>query len=209
MATKPDIELVALTKRFGETAAVDNVSLRIPAGSYCCLLGPSGCGKTTTLRMIAGHEEATEGDIILGSENITHAAPAARGTAMMFQSYALFPHPDCTDNVAFSLRMRGVDKDTRRVARPRHAEARPDGALRRPAAGPAFGRPAAARGAGARADHRPAGAAARRAALGARPLPAHPHAGGAEERCRRAWASASSTSPTARTRRWRWPIWWW
>ena len=79
MATKPDVELVAVTKRFGETAAVDSVSLRIPAGSYCCLLGPSGCGKTTTLRMIAGHEEATEGDIILGSENITHLPPAARG----------------------------------------------------------------------------------------------------------------------------------
>jgi putative spermidine/putrescine transport system ATP-binding protein len=115
MATKPEIELVAVTKRFGDAVAVDNVSLRIPAGCYCCLLGPSGCGKTTTLRMIAGHEEATEGDIILGSENITNAAPASRGTAMMFQSYALFPHLDCTDNVAFSLRMRGVDKDTRRA----------------------------------------------------------------------------------------------
>jgi putative spermidine/putrescine transport system ATP-binding protein len=106
---------VALTKRYGETVAVDNVSLRIPAGSYCCLLGPSGCGKTTTLRMIAGHEEASEGDIILGNENITYAAPAGRGTAMMFQSYALFPHLDCADNVAFSLRMRGVDKETRRT----------------------------------------------------------------------------------------------
>ncbi len=115
MATKPDVELVAVTKRFGETAAVDTVSLRIPAGSYCCLLGPSGCGKTTTLRMIAGHEEASEGDIILGSENITYLPPAARGTAMMFQSYALFPHLDCTDNVAFSLRMRGVDKEKRRA----------------------------------------------------------------------------------------------
>jgi putative spermidine/putrescine transport system ATP-binding protein len=114
MAKKPDIELVALTKRFGETVAVDAINLRIPAGSYCCLLGPSGCGKTTTLRMIAGHEEASEGDVILGSENITHLPPAARGTAMMFQSYALFPHLDCTDNVAFSLRMRGVDKETRR-----------------------------------------------------------------------------------------------
>jgi putative spermidine/putrescine transport system ATP-binding protein len=114
MAKRPDIELVALTKRFGDTAAVDAVSLRIPAGSYCCLLGPSGCGKTTTLRMIAGHEEASDGDIILGPENITNLPPAARGTAMMFQSYALFPHLDCTDNVAFSLRMRGVDKETRR-----------------------------------------------------------------------------------------------
>jgi putative spermidine/putrescine transport system ATP-binding protein len=115
MAKKPDIELVALTKRYGATAAVDSINLKIPTGSYCCLLGPSGCGKTTTLRMIAGHEDATEGDVILGSENITGLPPAARGTAMMFQSYALFPHLDCTDNVAFSLKMRGVDKDKRRA----------------------------------------------------------------------------------------------
>src|SRR5438105_2475981 len=115
MAKKPDIELVALTKRYGSTVAVDAINLKIPAGSYCCLLGPSGCGKTTTLRMIAGHEEASEGDVILGAENITHLAPAARGTAMMFQSYALFPHLDCTDNVAFSLKMRGVDKEARRT----------------------------------------------------------------------------------------------
>ncbi len=113
MALKPDIELVALTKRYGDTLAVDSINLRIPAGSYCCLLGPSGCGKTTTLRMIAGHEEASDGDILLGSENITHLPTAARGTAMMFQSYALFPHLDCTDNVAFSLKMRGVDRETR------------------------------------------------------------------------------------------------
>ena len=114
MAKKPDIELVALTKRYGVTVAVDAVNLKIPAGSYCCLLGPSGCGKTTTLRMIAGHEEVTEGDVILGSDNITHLPPAARGTAMMFQSYALFPHLDCVDNVAFSLKMRGVQKEARR-----------------------------------------------------------------------------------------------
>ena len=115
MAKKPDIELVALTKRYGGTVAVDAINLKIPAGSYCCLLGPSGCGKTTSLRMIAGHEDATEGDVILGAENITNLPPAARGTAMMFQSYALFPHLDCTDNVAFSLKMRGVDRDTRRA----------------------------------------------------------------------------------------------
>jgi putative spermidine/putrescine transport system ATP-binding protein len=115
MAKKPDIELVVLTKRYGDTLAVDKISLRIPAGSYCCLLGPSGCGKTTTLRMIAGHEEVSDGDVILGSENITQLPPAARGTAMMFQSYALFPHLDCIDNVAFSLKMRGVDKERRRA----------------------------------------------------------------------------------------------
>ncbi len=115
MAKKPDIELIALTKLYGSTVAVDAINLKIPAGSYCCLLGPSGCGKTTTLRMIAGHEEASDGDVILGAENITSLPPAARGTAMMFQSYALFPHLDCIDNVAFSLKMRGVARDTRRT----------------------------------------------------------------------------------------------
>src|SRR5205814_5875756 len=92
MATKPDVELVAVTKRYGATVAVDAIDLRIPAGSYCCLLGPSGCGKTTTLRMVAGHESVTAGDIRLGDEVITDLPPARRGTAMMFQSYALFPH---------------------------------------------------------------------------------------------------------------------
>ncbi len=114
MVGAPDIELIALTKRYGQTVAVDNINLKIPAGTYCCLLGPSGCGKTSTLRMIAGHEEASDGDVILGRDNITDLPPAKRGTAMMFQSYALFPHLDCIDNVAFSLKMRGVDKAQRR-----------------------------------------------------------------------------------------------
>jgi putative spermidine/putrescine transport system ATP-binding protein len=107
------VELVMLTKAFGETKAVDAINLHIPSGSYCCLLGPSGCGKTTTLRMIAGHEEATSGDILLGNQNVTDLPPAKRGTAMMFQSYALFPHLSVLDNVAFSLKMRGVDREER------------------------------------------------------------------------------------------------
>src|ERR1700691_5055874 len=108
-----DVELVSVTKRYGSTLAVDNVSLRIPRASYCCLLGPSGCGKTTTLRMIAGHEAVTDGDVLIGGDNVTLLPPARRGTAMMFQSYALFPHLSCLDNVAFSLKMKGVDKATR------------------------------------------------------------------------------------------------
>ena len=115
MAKAADIELVALTKRYGAVTAVDGIGLRIPAGTYCCLLGPSGCGKTSTLRMIAGHEIASEGDILLGADNITELPPARRGTAMMFQSYALFPHLTCLDNVAFSLKMRGVGKVERRT----------------------------------------------------------------------------------------------
>jgi putative spermidine/putrescine transport system ATP-binding protein len=107
--------LIGVSKRFASTIAVDAVNLKILAGSYCCLLGPSGCGKTTTLRMIAGHEMATSGDILLGSQNVTDLPPAARGTAMMFQSYALFPHLSVIDNVAFALKMRGVEKTTRHI----------------------------------------------------------------------------------------------
>jgi putative spermidine/putrescine transport system ATP-binding protein len=108
------VELVGVTKKFtlGQ-AAVDNISLRIASGSYCCLLGPSGCGKSTTLRMIAGHESVTSGDILLENRNITNLPAAERGTAMMFQSFALFPHLSALDNVAFSLKMKGVDKQAR------------------------------------------------------------------------------------------------
>jgi putative spermidine/putrescine transport system ATP-binding protein len=113
MATPAALELVAVTKRYDTTLAVDTVNLKIPAGTYCCLLGPSGCGKTSTLRMIAGHEAVSEGDIILGPQNVTDLEPAKRGTAMMFQSYALFPHLTVLDNVAFALKMRGIDRATR------------------------------------------------------------------------------------------------
>ncbi len=108
-----DVELVAATKRYGETLAVDGISLRIAPASYCCLLGPSGCGKTSTLRMIAGHEQVTDGDVLIRDRNVTDLPPARRGTAMMFQSYALFPHLNCLDNVAFSLKMRGIGKAAR------------------------------------------------------------------------------------------------
>jgi len=112
--SSPDLELVHLVKHYGSTTAVDGIDLKIAGGSYCCLLGPSGCGKTSTLRMIAGHELASEGDILLGPRNITQLPAAGRGTAMMFQSYALFPHLSALDNVAFSLKMRGVAKEERR-----------------------------------------------------------------------------------------------
>ena len=105
------IEVIGLTKRYAQgKPAVDSIHLRIASGSYCCLLGPSGCGKSTTLRMIAGHESASDGDILLENRNITDLPAAERGTAMMFQSFALFPHLSALDNVAFSLKMKGVDK---------------------------------------------------------------------------------------------------
>ena len=134
-ASANTLELVALTKRYSDAvAAVDNINLRIPANHYCCLLGPSGCGKSSTLRMIAGHETVTSGDVLLGGRNITDASAAERGTAMMFQSYALFPHLTTLDNVAFSLKMRGVSKPERhrrasalleRVAMTEYAQRKP------------------------------------------------------------------------------------
>jgi putative spermidine/putrescine transport system ATP-binding protein len=108
-----DVELIAVTKRYGSTVAVDDISLRVPKGGYCCLLGPSGCGKTSTLRMIAGHEGISEGDLLIDGRNVTDLPPSARGTAMMFQNYALFPHLNCLDNVAFGPKMRGVAKAER------------------------------------------------------------------------------------------------
>lgn len=108
---KPEkLEFAALTKKYGQTIAVDEINLKIPSGTYCCFLGPSGCGKTSTLRMIAGHEEISGGDILLGSKIINNFPPAKRGTAMMFQNYALFPHLSCLDNVGFALKMRGIKK---------------------------------------------------------------------------------------------------
>jgi putative spermidine/putrescine transport system ATP-binding protein len=108
------IEVVGLSKLFDAgKPAVDNISLRIAKGSYCCLLGPSGCGKSTTLRMIAGHESVSSGDVLLDNRNITDLPAAERGTAMMFQSFALFPHLSALDNVAFSLKMKGVAKPER------------------------------------------------------------------------------------------------
>ncbi len=99
-----DLHLVNLTKSFGDFKAVDNLSLTIPAGSFFALLGPSGCGKTTTLRMVAGLEEPTSGQIKLGQEDVTNLPPYKRWVNTVFQSYALFPHLTIYENVAFGLR---------------------------------------------------------------------------------------------------------
>ena len=115
MTKAAEIDIISVSKIYGQTTAVHSISLKIPAGTYCCLLGPSGCGKTSTLRMIAGHETISSGDVRLGNTVVTDLPPAKRGTAMMFQSYALFPHLDLVDNIAFSLKMKGVDKEARRA----------------------------------------------------------------------------------------------
>ena len=115
-ASSGRIELDGVVKSYGAVTAVDHVDLAVPAGSYCCLLGPSGCGKTSTLRMIAGHEEISAGSVSIDGDDVGGLTPAQRPTAMMFQNYALFPHLNCLDNVAFSLRMRGVSKADRHAA---------------------------------------------------------------------------------------------
>ncbi len=112
-ATIQDLELVGLTKRYGTTLAVDAINHHFKAASYTCLLGPSGCGKSSTLRMIAGHETVSDGSVLLAGRDISDLPPAKRGTAMMFQNYALFPHLSVLDNVAFSLKMKGVEKKDR------------------------------------------------------------------------------------------------
>jgi spermidine/putrescine transport system ATP-binding protein len=106
----PEIRLVDLEKHFGGVRAVDGVSLEVGAGEFFSLLGPSGCGKTTTLRMIGGFELPTGGKILLRDRDVTMDPPDKRPVNMVFQSYALFPHLDVGENVAFGLRRRKVDK---------------------------------------------------------------------------------------------------
>ncbi|MGZ8430002.1 MAG: ABC transporter ATP-binding protein [Candidatus Deferrimicrobiaceae bacterium] len=106
------VEVRAISKRFGEVRAVDHVDLETVEGEFLVLLGPSGCGKTTLLRMIAGIEEPTAGDILIDERVVTNLPPRMRNIAMVFQSYALYPHMTVYRNIAFPLRTRGVDKAT-------------------------------------------------------------------------------------------------
>ena len=110
------VELRGLTKRFGSLAVVDNVGLRIDHGQLVCLLGPSGCGKTTTLRLIAGFLEPSDGDIHVGDRVVSSRArtlpPEQRKMSMIFQSYALWPHMTVAENIVYGLRLRKLDRDT-------------------------------------------------------------------------------------------------
>lgn len=115
---KPHVQIVGVTKRFGDFVAVDNVSLDIYKREFFSLLGPSGCGKTTLLRMLAGFENPSEGRILLEGEDMSGVPPYERPVNMMFQSYALFPHMNVEKNIAFGLKQDGVPKPEieRRVA---------------------------------------------------------------------------------------------
>ena len=105
-----DVRFEHITKRFGDAYAVEDLNLEVHAGEFFSLLGPSGCGKTTSLRMLGGFEEPTEGRVLIGGEDVTDLPPYRRDVNTVFQSYALFPHLDVYQNVAFGLRRQGVDK---------------------------------------------------------------------------------------------------
>jgi sn-glycerol 3-phosphate transport system ATP-binding protein len=107
------VRLRGVSRRWGSVAALNRISLDVDAGTFCVLLGPSGCGKTTCLRIVAGLEHATEGSVEIGGRDVTHLPPAARGVAMVFQSYALFPHLNVAENILFGLKARSVPRAER------------------------------------------------------------------------------------------------
>ena len=158
-----------VTKRFGAFVAVDDADFDIRRGEFFSMLGPSGCGKTTTLRMIAGFEQPTEGEIRLEGDDVSQVPPYKRNVNTVFQQYALFPHMTVWDNVAFGLKAKKVAEGRDREAGRRAARDRAARRLRRPQARAALRRPAAARRAGPGARELPERAAARRAARRARP----------------------------------------
>jgi ABC-type sugar transport system ATPase subunit len=102
-----DLRLYNLVKRFGDVTVVQQLDLSVASGEFVVLLGESGCGKSTTLRMVAGLEEVTEGQILIAGRDVTHAHPMARDIAMVFQNYALYPHMDVAQNMSFALRLSG------------------------------------------------------------------------------------------------------
>ena len=109
---KPIIEVKGVSKFFGEKTALDNINLSIKKGEFVTILGPSGCGKTTLLRLIAGFQTASEGVIRIAGEEITQTPPHKRPVNTVFQKYALFPHLNVYDNIAFGLKLKKKPKDT-------------------------------------------------------------------------------------------------
>src|ERR1044071_2308132 len=107
------IKFQNVTKKFGDSAVVDGLSLEIEDGEFVVLLGPSGCGKTTTLRMLAGLETVTRGDLYVGDERINDVPTQQSDLAMVFQSYALYPHMTIAENIAYPLRVRKLDRGER------------------------------------------------------------------------------------------------
>jgi multiple sugar transport system ATP-binding protein len=116
------LELKGVSKRFGKTEVIRDVNLTIPDGEFCVFVGPSGCGKSTVLRIIAGLEDATKGDVVLDGIRMNDVAPAKRELAMVFQSYALYPHLTVRDNMGLALKQAGESRAEIRAATDRAAE---------------------------------------------------------------------------------------
>ena len=196
------IELESVTKLFaGDVHAVDGVDLTIADGEFIVLVGPSGCGKSTLLRMIAGLEEVTAGAISIGGRDVTDLAPRHRDVAMVFQSYALYPHMSVRQNLAYGLKVRRtpkaeierrVDEVAKLLGLEELLDRKPGAPLRRPA-------PAGRDGSGDRS--RAAGVPHGRAALEPRREATGRHARIARRSCTHGSASRPSTSRTTRWRR--------
>ena len=189
-----------VTKRFDDIVAVDDVSLEIPPGSFFALLGPSGCGKTTSLRMIGGFEEPTEGVIYLGDRDVTGLPPYKRDVNTVFQSYALFPHLSIHDNVAFGLKRRGVRGASWRRGSPRRSSSSPsrvssDGSRASSPAASSSGSHSPARSSTARACSSSTSRSARSTSSSASRCSWSSSASSTR------WGSRSSTSRTTRKRR--------
>ncbi len=112
-----DIEFRGVTKRYGDVVAVDDVSLSVERGAFFSFLGPSGCGKTTSLRLIAGFDQPTEGDVFIGGTSVVGIPPHKRPVNMVFQQYALFPHMDVSENIGYGLRQRIPKPEKREIAK--------------------------------------------------------------------------------------------
>ena len=108
-----EVTLKNIFKSWNESPALNDISLDVPAGKFTALLGPSGCGKSTALRIVSGLEEPTSGQVFIGGNDVTNIPPAARDIAMVFQSYALFPHLTVAENIVFGLRVRGLIRKER------------------------------------------------------------------------------------------------
>ena len=189
----------------GQVHAVDGISFALDEGTLNVLLGPSGCGKSTTLRLIAGLEEADGGRILIAGRDVTNLPPAQRNIAMVFQSYALFPHLSVAENIVFGLKVRKVSAAETAARLKRVAELLGLSTAARPQAGAAVRRPAAARGARPRDHRRGAGVPDGRAAVEPRRPAAPGHARRDPVAAARRSASRWSTSRTTRSRRCRWP----
>ena len=185
--------LEKVVKRFEGVEAVSGVSLEVDHGEFVAFIGPSGCGKTTTLRLIAGLEEPTEGAIYIDGRLMNELKPWERETPLVWQNFALFPYLTVAKNVEFGLKMRKVEKADAPAEGARGPRQGRDRRARQPADRAALGRPEAAGRSRAGAGHRPHRAAARRAARVARRASPRSHAERAAGAPARARASRSST----------------